>query len=202
MTEPTAVEETGYPAEEQAEEAAAGAAEESEVQPELASDVTEEGRYIPYSGGCMGWFENTGVLKCELPNNYTYFTVMASDRVRSKQFERFGERFNRRGDRRRFKRMTGLTLTMGKQSVRGTTRDISRHGVRVQFIESVELNKGDEVKLKVHADEKTDAVALDCRGRVAWCERVGRIRPLWNLGITFMELTAEQEEQLQPMLKE
>ena len=28
--------------------------------------VTSEGRYIPYGGGSMGWFENSGVMKCEV----------------------------------------------------------------------------------------------------------------------------------------
>ena len=77
---------------------AAGEAEESEVIT-VEGEVTEAGRYIPYSGGTMGWFENSGVLKCEKPNNYLFYTAMESDLIRSKQFERWGENFNRRGDR-------------------------------------------------------------------------------------------------------
>lgn len=170
----------------------------------LDQESTEEGRYIPYGGGSMGWFENSGVLKCELGNNYLYYTAMASDRVRSKQFQRWGERFNRRGDRRRFKRMTGVSLMVGtsKRGVRGTTRDISRHGVRIQFLEEVVLNKGEDVHIKIHQDETSEAVVFDGPAHVVWSERIGKIRPVWNIGLTFENLTPEHEEQLKPLLRD
>jgi hypothetical protein len=178
------------------------AGSEEPVAPE--QELTEEGRYIPYSGGSMGWFENSGVLKCELGNNYLYYTAMASDRVRSKQFERWGERFNRRGERRRFKRMTGVTLATGtgKRGVRGTTRDISRHGVRIQFLEEVVLSKGDDVQIKIHQDEQSDAVVFDGPAHVVWSERIGKIRPVWNIGLTFENLSPEHEAQLKPLLQD
>ncbi len=171
-------------------------------QPATDGETTEEGRYIPYSGGSMGWFENSGVLKSELPNDYTFYTVMTSDRVRSKQFQRWGDRFNRRGDKRRFKRMTGVTLSLGKQRVRGTSRDVSRHGVRIQFLDEVVLEKGNVVELKMHQDEASEAVVFACSAKVVWCERVGKIRPVWNVGMTFEGLTPEQDEQLKPLLQE
>jgi len=170
--------------------------------PTADGETTEEGRYIPYSGGSMGWFENSGVLKCELPNNYTFHAVMASDRIRSKQFQRWGDRFNRRADRRRFKHMTGVTLAAGKQRVRGTSRDISRHGVRIQFLDEVVLQKGDVVDLKMHQDETSEAVVFTTTAKVVWCERVGKIRPVWNVGMTYENLTPEQDEQLKPLLQE
>ena len=165
-------------------------------------EVTAEGRYIPYSGGSMGWFENAGVMKTELPNNYLFYTAMTSDRVRSMQFKRWGERFNRRGDRRRFKRMTGVTLGAGKQAVRGTTRDISRHGVRMQFLDEVTLKKGDQVPIKLHPDEQSDAVMFEATALVVWSERVGKIRPVWNIGMTFVDLSPELQEQLAPLLQD
>jgi hypothetical protein len=173
-----------------------------EAQTEAARESTEEGRYIPYSGGSMGWFENAGVLKSELPNNYLYYTVMASDRVRSKQFQRWGERFNRRGPRRRFKTMTGVTLSAGKTQVRGTTRDISRHGIRMQFLSEVRAEKGDLVRIKLHESEKSDRVLLEADARVVWSERIGKIRPVWNIGLTFEDLTPAQNEALEPLLQD
>ena len=180
--------------------AAAAPVEPEEHGPEV--ETTEEGRYIPYGGGSMGWFENSGVLKCELPNNYLFHTVMASDRVRSKQFQRWGDRFNRRGDRKRFKTMTGVTLSLGRQRVRGTSRDISRHGVRIQFLDEVLLEKGNIVEIKMHQDESSDAVLMTAQARVVWSERVGKIRPVWNVGLTYENLTPEQDEQLQQFLRE
>ena len=172
-------------------------------QPEDAAaddESTESGRYIPYSGGSMGWFENAGVLNCEAGNNYLYYTEMASDRVRSTQFKRWGERFNRRGDRQRFKRMIGVSLTTGRDPVRGTTRDISRHGLRVQFLDDLKLKKGDDVPMKLYQDEKSNQVVYDGKARVVWIERIGKIRPVWNLGLTFEEVGAEQEEKIRALL--
>ena len=42
----------------------------------IRAETTKDGRYIPYSGGIMGWFENAGVLKCEHPNNYRYHEMI------------------------------------------------------------------------------------------------------------------------------
>ena len=165
-------------------------------------ELTESGRYIPYSGGSMGWFENSGVLKSELGNNYLYYTEMASDRVRSKQFQRWGDRFNRRGDRQRIKKMIGVSLPSGRNTVRGSTRDISRQGLRVQFLEEVKLQKGDDVPIKLYQDEQSSQVVFDGKARVAWSERVGRIRPVWNLGLTFEEMTPEKTEQIAALLIE
>jgi PilZ domain len=192
MTEPTSAVTERKPA----------VAPEAEGQEGQEHDTTEEGRYIPYSGGSMGWFENSGVLKCELPNNYLFYTAMASDRVRSKQFQRWGERFNRRGDRQRYKRMTGVTVTLGRQVAKGTSRDISRHGVRVQFLDEVKLNKGDLVQLKLHESEGSDKVTFEGSAKIVWSERVGKIRPVWNVGMTFENLSEDQSAALQTMLKD
>jgi len=179
-----------------------GTAMEAAGAAQAAHDTTEEGRYIPYSGGSMGWFENSGVLKCELGNNYLFYTVMASDRVRATQFARHGDHFNRRGDRKRFKRTTGVTIVLGKNMVRGTTRDISRHGIRLQFLEEVNLKSGDQVQIKLHQDEKSDRIVFESPAQVVWCERVGKIRPIWNVGMTFEELSAELGDRLQPLLRD
>ncbi|HKI96972.1 MAG TPA: PilZ domain-containing protein [bacterium] len=177
-------------------------AAEGDEQLESEHETTEEGRYIPYGGGSMGWFENSGVLNCEAGNNYLFYTAMQSDRVRSKQFERWGERFNRRGDRRRYKRMTGVSITQGRHTVRGTTRDISRHGVRMQFLEQVELTKGDMVQVTLYEDEQSQSAMHESPAKVVWFERVGKIRPVWNVGLTFENLTEDQQASLQPLLRD
>lgn len=192
--------ETTSPAVEGTTEEVVAAAEAEEAELREDAEVTEEGRYIPYSGGSMGWFENSGVLKCELGNNYLFYTVMASDTVRRKQFQRWGERFNRRGDRKRFKRMTGALVTVGSNKVRGTTRDISRHGIRVQSLNEIALAKGDSTHLTLFESESSEKAIFECEARVVWAERIGKIRPVWNLGMTLTNLTPEQQEQLTPLL--
>lgn len=176
---------------------AAGEAEESEVIT-VEGEVTEAGRYIPYGGGTMGWFENSGVLKCEKPNNYLFYTVMESDLIRSKQFERWGEHFNRRGDRARVRKELGVTVKVGRSTIRGSTRDISMHGVRLQFFEEFSLKKGDSTHIKLHEGDSDD-VFLEFDARVVWSEKIGRIRPIWAVGMTFVEMTPEIEARLRQL---
>ena len=48
-----------------------------------AAEETPHGRYIPYSGGSAGWFENSGVLKYERHQNYQFHREMDLPEVRS-----------------------------------------------------------------------------------------------------------------------
>lgn len=165
-------------------------------------DTTEEGRYIPYGGGSMGWFENAGVLKNERGNNYTFYTIMAGDVVRARQFSRWGQNFNRRGEAApRVRKETGITIVYGRDEVRGTTRDISLHGVRMQFLDEISLRKGQSIKVRLHHSGGDD-VLLETSARVVWTERIGKIRPVWNVGITMDNLSSEQTEVMRSLLTE
>ena len=196
MAEPT----SAVAAKRKAEEEVIGLSAEEEDQ--LVPEMTEEGRYIPYNGGSLGWYENSGVLKSEIPNNYLFHTVMASDTVRSKQFQRWGERFNRRGDRKRVRRVTGVTLKVGDRSWRGATQDISRFGVRLQLLDDVTVAKADVGRIAFHQSEDSETVLLECDVRVVWAQRTGKTRAVWNLGMTLENVTAEQKESLAPLLRE
>lgn len=164
-------------------------------------EMTEEGRYIPYGGGSMGWFENSGVMNSERGNNYLFHTLMNSDRVRARQFERWGQTFNRRTSRKRYRKETGLTMIVGKSEVHGQTKDISSHGVRIQFLEEVNAKKGDRCVLKLYeADNGPELVQVDAQ--IVWLEKMGKIRPIWNLGMTFLDLTGEQSLKIKLLLDE
>jgi hypothetical protein len=54
--------------------------------------VQGDGRYIPYAGGSLGWFENTGVSKIEQPAKYQLFTALDGERVREAQLVRSGRK--------------------------------------------------------------------------------------------------------------
>jgi hypothetical protein len=158
-----------------------------------------EGRYIPYSGGCMGWYDNSGVLKTELPNNYLYYTIMDSDVVRSRQFQRWGDRFNRRGGRERFRKETGVTLIWGKEKKQGGTKDISLQGMRLQFLEEISLKKGDAVTVQV-LENASDKIVVEVQAQVVWSERVGKIRPVQNVGLAFKPLPPEESDRLKEFI--
>ncbi|MEE8433640.1 MAG: PilZ domain-containing protein, partial [bacterium] len=174
---------------------------EENAEESRSADMTEEGRYIPYSGGVMGWFENSGVMKSEIGNNYQLHQLMQSDAIRATQFERWGERTNRRTVDKRYHKDKGVIMLLDKKEVKGTSRDISGHGVRIQFLVEANVNKGDECRIKLlETEDGPEIVELDAR--VVWSEKIGKIRPVWNVGMTFTDLTKEQTEKIQPLLVE
>lgn len=177
---------------------ATAATEEAESAAEPPGYDAENGRYIPYSGGCMGWFENSGVLASEEGNNYRFYTAMGSDHVRSTQFQRWGEAFNRRGSRRRVRRTLPVTVRWNGQEHEGNSKDLSTHGMRLQFLEELALGKGDEVTLGVRTSEG-GAVELELPARVVWSQVQGRIRAVHNLGVMFGSLSLEQLQRLKEL---
>jgi PilZ domain len=171
----------------------------------LEMDTLPQGRYIPYSGGSMGWFENQGVLRCERGNNYRYRQVMDSEYVRSALFQRWGQVTDKRGAER-IARENSVNVLMSDESVAetafqlttaggtlsGVTKDISHYGMRVQFREPVKLAKGDPVTVQLLASAGGQ-VALELPASVAWIKREVVVRPVWFVGVAFLELTAETE---------
>ncbi len=168
--------------------------------PAPTPERTAEGRYIPYSGGIMGWFENSGVLKKELANNYQFKTVLDAELVRKKQFDRWGEIQNRRGeDRVRVIPEVKVTLMYGKDRREATTKDLSPHGMRMQFLEELPIKKGDTVRVQVHDPQKKKA-SLEVEANVMWMEKSGKLRSVWNMGLGFPGLTEDQSESMQQIM--
>ena len=172
---------------------------EENAQDSRSPGKTEEGRYIPYSGGIMGWFENSGVMKSEIGNNYQFHEVMQSDAIRATQFKRWGERTNRRTVDQRYRKDKGVIMLLYKKEIKGTSRDISGHGVRIQFLVEADVHKGDTCRIKLlETEDGPEIVELDVR--VVWSEKIGKIRPVWIVGMTFTDLSKEQAEKIQPLL--
>jgi hypothetical protein len=165
-----------------------------------APERTSDGRYIPYGGGILGWFENAGVSKRELPNNYQFRTVLDAEVVRKKQFARWGEIQNRRKEERvRVIPDVKVTLLFGKDKREASTKDLSPHGMRMQFLEELPIKKGETVRIQVH-DPQKNKIALDVEANVMWMEKSGKLRSVWNMGIGFPELSAEQTATLQQIV--
>ncbi len=174
-------------------------------------DVSEEGRYIPYSGGSMGWFENRGVLKCELANNYLFHQVMGSEYVRSVLFQRWGQVTDRRAARR-LARDNSVNLLMSGEApedtpyivqwpegrLSGVTHDISHYGIRLQLSEPVEFTKGTRVTVQL-LDAEGNGM-LEVASRVIWIKREVVVRPVWFVGIAFTEITHGTEMLLDDFL--
>jgi len=180
------------------EETVTGAAEGRQ---EAAKDISNEGRYIPYGGGCLGWFENSGVMKVELGNNYTFHEALDAAEVRRRLFERWGDDVNRRAEARQaVEKEVSLTFAWGKESREAFTKDVSSHGLRVQFIEEVDLKKGAAVQVQLLESGPGSPALFDISSQVMWVSKVGRRRPVWNVGVSFTNITPETETRLKGFL--
>ena len=167
------------------------------------SDFASNGRYIPYSGGTMGWFDNSGVLICQQGNNYLFHTIWDSEEIRQKQFHRMGSSFNRRTSAKRQGTKIPVRITWGrgknKKSWEGFSKDVSMEGMRLQFREELGVQKGDVFKLEVLRREGGDA-EFELESTLVWGELVGRSRPVYNMGIQFRNVKKDKKEKLRDLL--
>lgn len=170
--------------------------------------MNPDGRYIPYSGGCMGWFENSGVMKAELPNDYTFDTVLDAPTVRRVLFEREGEAGDAGASRRSEERITverevHVTILHGSDSYQALTKDVSPHGLRLQFLVDIAtIQKSDSCKVQLRREEGQDDELLEIESTVMWIARVGTRRPVTNIGIGFTQITDETQGKLTKLLLE
>lgn len=167
----------------------------------ILAETTPDGRYIPYSGGIMGWFENSGVLRKEVPNNYRFHTIIDASSVRRKLFERWGsgEKVNRRiSARHDLETQVELTLAWGEYTAPATTKDFSTHGLRLQVRQEgdLHLSKGDGLQVQIFETPEGGKKLFDIPSQVMWVTRAGRKRPVWGLGVAFLDIPFETREQL------
>jgi len=166
-----------------------------------SGEVTREGRYIPYGGGLLGWFENSGVPKNERGNNYKFHTAVDNQLVRRKLFERWGDHINRRAEQRiEIKRDIAVTIVTSAGSFESLTKDFSAHGLRLQMSEDPGVSRGDSLKVRVHEDAARTSMLMEIDSQVMWVAQMGRRRPLWNLGISFADISSDDELRLKEFL--
>ena len=171
----------------------------------LEMETLPQGRYIPYGGGSMGWFENQGVLNSERGNNYRYDKVMSSEHVRAALFQRWGQHTDKRaaqqvaGSNSVSRLMsdesspeTAFNLISRRGTFSGSTRDISPYGMRTVFKKQVALARGDRVKVELMSHEDGQ-VALELAAVVVWVKREVVVWPVWFVGFAFQSLTEETE---------
>ena len=147
----------------------------------------------------MGWFENSGVPKSEVPNGYRLGSALDAEVVRKKQFERWGEVQNRRGEERvRVPNPVKVVIVMKNSKVEGTARDVSPKGMRAQVLEETSLRNKDAVKVQVF-DPKGGSATMELDAQVMWMEKAGKTRAVWNVGFMFPNATPEQQKKLQSL---
>lgn len=168
----------------------------------IRAETTSDGRYIPHSGGIMGWFENSGVLKCEQRSGYRYFEMIDAEAVRSKLFERWGsgETVNRRAaERHSVSRKVSIAISRaGETSVVSTATDYSSHGLRVHLTDSgnFSLNKGDSVNVIIYDKPEGGQALFEIPSKIMWVSQSARAQQSSSIGIAFMEIPHEQREKL------
>ncbi len=164
------------------------------------AETMEDGRYIPYSGGVMGWFENRGVMRSERPNNYRFHSVIDAKTVRQKLFQRWekGDSANRRvSPRFEVAGSISVSLEWEGNKIVALGKDFSSYGLRLQIQqEEVGLKKGDMVHLKIYNEPEQRTTKFDIESQIMWIDRAGRRRPVWNLGISFPTITLDESDAL------
>lgn len=162
----------------------------------LRANSTSDGRYIPHSGGLMGWHENAGVLNCEIPNNYKYYMVIQAREVRAKLFSRWseGEDVSRRASQRSgLNSEVAIEFAWDGQTARGQLRDYSSDGMRIIVTQQdFNLEKGAQPTLRVMKNARSDEVELEAVAEIMWINRTGRDRVVWSMGAMFTSLSPEQ----------
>jgi hypothetical protein len=170
----------------------------------LRAATTPDGRYIPHSGGLMGWFENSGVPKREQNNNYRFHTAVDAEAVRGKLFERWndGEKVDRRVyDRRDVTREVTAELAWHGKAVPAVLRDYSQHGFKMQVLdEEPALAKGDLPLVRIFSGPDRTRTAFEIQGRVMWAAKGGSRRTVWSMGIMFLDLPEGEAERLAQFL--
>ena len=168
----------------------------------IRAETTSDGRYIPYSGGIMTWFQNAGVLKCEAPNNYRFHEMVDAEAVRKKLFERWGdgENVSRRATERHTLRrpISLLLITDSGRTVACSARDYSSHGLRLQLEGSEQngLSKGGKIRVVIRDGPISGQNLFDIASQVMWAMQVGKTQPTISLGIAFIDLPVEKREAL------
>ena len=166
---------------------------------------TSDGRYIPHSGGLMGWHENQGVLHCEIPNNYKYYSVIQADEVRAKLFARWndGEKISRRASTRTEQsRQVGIAIVWNGQTAKGQLRDYSSIGMRATIQQQeLSLEKGSKPTLRIMKSTDSNEVEFEATSEIMWINRTGRDRVIWSIGMMFIDISPQESARLKNFLK-
>lgn len=167
----------------------------------IREETSAEGRYIPYGGGSLGWFENSGLLKCEKGQAYKFYTAIDTAKVRQKLFERWGNDVNRRMETRfEMQKPTPVTIKWEGNSQDAESKDISAHGLRLQLLEETNLKIGDKITVHLFKKQDSKEESLELASEIMWVARVGKRRMVWNLGIGFIDISEEMENRLKEFL--
>jgi hypothetical protein len=158
-----------------------------------AGEHQNDGRYIPYSGGSLGWFENAGVPAAEKRNNYQYYTAMDAGTVRAKQYLRSGLLAEkRRAARRNVNGKLFVAVKSAQEDKSLRIMDISTHGMRLQYVgDDIALKTSDRVLCRF-LDTPDGPTLLALTSTIVWSEKSGKTRALWNFGIDFPLMAEEQ----------
>lgn len=166
---------------------------------------TSDGRYIPHSGGLMGWHENSGVLNCELPNNYTFYKVIQADEVRAKLFARWseGEEISRRASKRTsHTSQATIEFAWDGQTARGQLRNYSSNGMQVSVQQQeLALEKGSRPTMRIFKTARSDQVEFEVTSEIMWINRTGRDRVVWSMGVMLVDISPDESARLKACLQ-
>ena len=138
-----------------------------------------DGRYIPYGGGCLGWYENSGIPHVELSNNYRVHLLMDPQRIHQVSMRRI-ETDNDRREVYRINAKAGqqLNLVHRQQLFTMSLLDTTLRGVRGRIAEAeISFEPGELVHLLPPGESLENLTFKTMppqaiEARVVWAHRV------------------------------
>jgi hypothetical protein len=160
-----------------------------------------DGRYIPYSGGSLGWYRNSGVLRRESVNNYQFGSVMDEALVRAKQHLRSGlGGEKRRSARKVLGSETTIQVTLGAVATPMQIINVSKHGAKLVYVGEELVPKNGAKLTCAFPAGKGGAPAFELQCTIVHTEQTGKKRVVWLMGIDFPIMTPEQASALASLL--
>ncbi|MDH4224493.1 MAG: PilZ domain-containing protein [Deltaproteobacteria bacterium] len=161
--------------------------------------IGTKGRYLPYSGGSLGWFESSGMPASEVPQNYKLYTLFDSAKVRQKLFQRWGKELDRRSEtRNNSKKQVGISIQIKKDTFLGVAKDYSMHGMRLQFDKQPPVKLEDDLKVNIHKGNTKD-ILKTLNAQVVWMTTQGGKKTTYIVGVGFASITDKESKEIQSM---
>ncbi len=179
------------------------------------SDQSSDRRYVPHSGGTMGWLDQQEIPKSEQKNGYGYASDIPADEFRAMVAYRKTMHQNPQAQKSsttsKKHRITGqpvdlsratITLHWGEHAAKSTQTGMTMRAVKLSFDSFIPLQKGDKVLIHLVDEGQSKEDPLQVATEVAWVEEATEPPLSWNVGLAYSEINPNSHlKKLQVLLE-
>lgn len=167
-------------------------------------EYTSGGNYIPASGGTRGWFQNSGVLQVEYPNNYRYQEAIDVDAFSQSSIDVLQESHERNSKRFEMPQPIKIHTDQDEKIHPGFCVDISMTGAKIRVRRKFEVDSAVLFTLctpRTRDEEEQALFTLDAF--VRWCKMASKARNTvrYYCGLQFEPMDLPSKEALANIMK-